>query len=137
MTERTAIDAVRSFEAALRSLRDRVIAQIVDADSVEDVVHMAQRRAIPRDGTLEDGTRYSVHGIGCWMADTRGREADVDIDEKGRETFDAWRIFMHWETVSGEGGSRADILAACRLLVDSGELIETRPNWFCLPDQAR
>ncbi|WP_425569327.1 DUF6896 domain-containing protein [Nonomuraea salmonea] len=74
---------MRSFEAALRSLRDRVIAQIVDADSVEDVVHMAQRRAIPRDGTLEDGTRYSVHGIGCWMADTRGREADVDIDEKG------------------------------------------------------
>ncbi|MET9251093.1 hypothetical protein [Nonomuraea sp. NPDC003709] len=132
MTEWTAIDAVRSFEAALRSLRDRVIAQIADADSIEDVVHMAQRGAVPRDGTLEDGTRYSVHGIGCWMADTRGREVDVDIDEKGREIFDDWRMVMHWEAVSGERSSREDILAECRRLVDSGELIESRKNWFCL-----
>ncbi|MDR8413188.1 hypothetical protein MTP10_31205 [Nonomuraea sp. 3-1Str] len=134
MTEWAAIDAVRSFEAALRSIRDRVIAQIADAGSIEDVVHMAQRGAVPRDGALEDGTRYSVHGIGCRMADPQGLEVDVDIDEKGRGIFDDWRIIMHWVAVSGEYRSREEILAACRRLVDSGELIELRQNWFCLPD---
>ncbi|MEU8192328.1 hypothetical protein AB0C10_00945 [Microbispora amethystogenes] len=135
MDEWSAVEAVRSFVAALRSTRDRVIAQVGGAHSVEDIVHMAHRRAIPRDAGLQDGTCYSVHGIGCWMADPEGREIDVDIDDDGHEIFDEWRISRYLESISRKGStSRDPILMACRELVNSGELTEPRRNWFRLPN---
>ncbi|KAA9381615.1 hypothetical protein F5972_01945 [Microbispora cellulosiformans] len=134
MNEWSAVEAVRSFVAALRSTRDRAIAQVGGAQSVKDIVHMAHRRAIPRDAGLQDGTCYSVHGIGCWMADPEGREVDVDIDDDDHEIFDAWRITRYLGSTSREvSKSRDDILMACRDLVNSGELIEPRKNWFRLP----
>ncbi|WP_157129756.1 DUF6896 domain-containing protein [Thermobifida halotolerans] len=117
--------------SSLQATRSRVLAQVERAESVQDIVYMAQKRIIPRDEILPDGTQYSVHGIGCRMTDPEGAEVDVDIDDEGLEVFDAWRVYMHLESVSPSNPvSREEISMACQRLVELGELREVRANWF-------
>lgn len=131
MSDAPSISAVRSFVVSLQSARARVLAQVGRAKSMQDIVYMAQRRIISRDETLPDGTRYSVHGVGCLMVNPEGAEVDVDIDDEGREVFDAWRVCMYLGSISPINSvSREDVLMACRRLVRLGELREVRANWF-------
>lgn len=131
MSDEPSISAVRSFVVSLQSVRARVLSQVGQAKSMQDVIYMAQRRIIPRNETLPDGSRYSVHGAGCLMVDPEGAEVDVDIDDEGRELFDAWRVRMYLESMSlSNPVSQEDVLVACRRLVGLGELREVRANWF-------
>ncbi|MEV0624087.1 hypothetical protein AB0I81_62995 [Nonomuraea sp. NPDC050404] len=131
MSDGPSVSAVRSFVVALHSVRARVISQVEQAESVRDIVYMAQRGVILRNETLLDGTRYSVHGFGCLMVDPGGAEVDVDVDDDGSEIFDSWRVSMYLESVSeGDGVPRGEISTACRWLVGEGELREVRAGWF-------
>jgi hypothetical protein len=133
VVEQTAVEVVRAFAADLRSVHRRLAAPCTCVQSVRDLVFLAQRGEIPRDGELDDGTRYSVLGAGCRFVGSEGHEVDVDIDGGGVE-FDVWRVRVYAGSVLGGGSVPHDeISAACRTLAASGELVESRRGWFRLP----
>jgi hypothetical protein len=95
-------------------------------------------RELPREGSTGSGIKYLVHGAGCRMTAVDGREVDVDLVTDPAtgaqvEAFDAWRIRWFLDEAADDGLQVADVNAACRYLVEAGELREVVPDrWFAL-----
>jgi len=121
---------VTAFLATLAELR-RELPATARARTVADLVRLSLGRQLPREGKLDSGVEYAVHGVGCRFTTPAGLEVDVDVDDDGTETFDAWRLsnFADSDPRFGEP-SLDDLNAAARRLVSAGRLREVRPGWY-------
>ncbi|MDZ5447282.1 hypothetical protein U2F26_32010 [Micromonospora sp. 4G57] len=97
-------------------------------------------RELSWEGLTRSGIEYTVHGAGCRIISSDGREVDVDLVTDpllGREVeaFDAWRIRWFLNEAADDGYSHDDIIAACTHLASEGHLREViGGRWFTLPD---
>ncbi|MEU6075078.1 hypothetical protein [Micromonospora sp. NPDC047074] len=139
--EASAVDAVRRFAAALHEMRGRLLADLFPVADIADLLAAVRsRRQLPRQGITSSGIEYTVHGAGCRMVSSDGREVDVDLVTDpvlGREVeaFDACRIRWFLDEAAKDGYSHEDIVAACTHLAGEGHLREVvEGRWFTLPD---
>ncbi|WCN79424.1 DUF6896 domain-containing protein [Micromonospora sp. LH3U1] len=137
----TSVDAVRRFAAAVQEIRGQLLADLSPIADIADLLAAVRsRRELPRQGFTRSGIEYTVHGAGCQMTSSDGREVDLDliIDPLlGREVeaFDAWRIRWFLDEAADDGYSRDHIVAACAHLAREGHLREVvEGHWFALPD---
>jgi hypothetical protein len=137
----SSVDAVRRFAAALHETRGRLLADLFPvADIAGLLAAVRSRRELPREGLTSSGIEYTVHGAGCRIISSDGREIDVDLVTDpvlGREVeaFDAWRIRWFLNEAADDGYSHEDIVAACTHLASEGQLREVvEGRWFALPD---
>jgi hypothetical protein len=71
---------------------DRAVKRLYAAFCEDDLLRAVNLRKIPREGTLDDGTTYRFHGVGCEVDD---RNVVVDFDfgpDRRHDGFDAWRL---------------------------------------------
>lgn len=134
-------EAVLRFASALRELRGRLLADLFPVADIADLLAAVRsRRELPREGVTRSGIEYTVHGAGCRMISSDGREVDVDLVTDpvlGREVeaFDAWRIRWFLDEAADDGYSDEDIVVACTHLAGEGHLREVvEGRWFALPD---
>ena len=110
------------------------------ADIANLLAAVRSRRESPREGLTRSGIEYTVHGAGCRMIGSDGREVDVDLVTDpllGREVeaFDAWRIRWFLDQAIDDGHSNEDVVVACTPLVREGYLRKVvEGRWFALPD---
>ncbi|WBB93419.1 hypothetical protein [Verrucosispora sp. WMMC514] len=137
----SSVDAVRRFAAALQEIRGRLLADLSPVADIADLLAAVRsRRELPREGLTRSGIEYNVHGAGCRMISSTGREVDVDLVTDpllGREVeaFDAWRIRWFLDEAADDGYSNEDIVVACTQLVREGYLRKVvEDRWFALPD---
>ncbi|MEU1845241.1 DUF6896 domain-containing protein [Micromonospora sediminicola] len=135
------VDAVLRFAAALHEIRGRLLADLSPVTDIADLLAAVRsRRELPREGLTHSGIEYTVHGAGCRMISSTGREVDVDLVTDpllGREVeaFDAWRIRWFLDEAADDGYSNEDIVVACTQLVREGYLRKVvEGRWFALPD---
>ncbi|MET8122499.1 hypothetical protein [Micromonospora sp. NPDC005189] len=133
--------AVRRFAADLRDIRGRLLADLLPVADIADLLTAVRsRRQLPREGLTRSGIEYTVHGAGCRMVNSDGREVDVDLVTDpvlGREVeaFDAWRIRWFLDEAADDGYNHEDIVEACIHLAREGHLREVvEGRWFALPD---
>ncbi|MET7373303.1 DUF6896 domain-containing protein [Micromonospora arida] len=133
--------AVRRFAADFRDVRGRLLADLRPIADIADLLAAVRsRRELPREGLTRSGIEYTVHGAGCRMISSDGREVDVDLvtdPALGRkvEAFDAWRIRWFLDEAAADGYSQEDITQACIDLAREGRLREVvEGRWFALPD---
>ncbi|MFI6260080.1 DUF6896 domain-containing protein [Micromonospora zamorensis] len=133
--------AVRRFTADLRDIRGRLLADLLPIADIADLLAAVRsRRELPREGLTHSGIEYTVHGAGCRMVSSDGREVDVDLVTDpvlGRvvEAFDAWRIRSYLDEAADGGHNHEDIVEACIHLAREGHLREVvEGRWFALPD---
>ncbi|MEU8816614.1 DUF6896 domain-containing protein [Actinoplanes sp. NPDC048796] len=130
---------VRRFVAALGDIRARLFRDLAPVADVAGLLAAVRAtRELPRSGSTISGLEYRVHGAGCRMTASDGRQVDVDlvrdpVTGEWAEVFDGWRV--HWflgEAVSGAQRA-ARLTAACGELARRGELREVVPErWFAL-----
>ncbi|MCM0675228.1 hypothetical protein NCC78_11090 [Micromonospora phytophila] len=137
----SSVDAVRRFAAVLRDVRGRLLVDLFAIADIADLLAAVRsRRALPREGRTCSGIEYTVHGAGCRIVSSEGREVDIDLVSDpllGREVeaFDAWRIRWFLDEAADDGYSQEDIVAACTQLASEGHLREVvGGRWFTLPD---
>ncbi|MEU8419420.1 hypothetical protein AB0C15_00905 [Micromonospora sp. NPDC048835] len=137
----SSVDAVLRFAAALHEMRGRLLADLSPVADIADLLAAVRsRRELPREGLTGSGIGYTVHGAGCRMISSDGREVDVDLVTDpllGREVeaFDAWRIRWFLDEAADDGYSNEDIVVACTQLVREGYLRDVvEGSWFALPD---
>ncbi|MFF0255961.1 DUF6896 domain-containing protein [Micromonospora zamorensis] len=133
--------AVRRFAADLRDIRGRLLADLLPVADIADLLAAVRsRRELPREGLTRSGIEYTVHGAGCRMVNSDGREIDVDLVTDpvlGREVeaFDAWRIRWFLDEAADDSYNHEDIVEACIDLAREGHLREVvEGRWFALPD---
>jgi hypothetical protein len=137
----SSIDAVLRFAAALRETRGRLLADLFPVADIADLLAAVRsRRELPREGLTRSGIEYTVHGAGCQMISSDGREVDVDLVTDPVlgcevEAFDAWRVRWFLDEAADHGYSDEDIGTACTQLAGEGHLREVvEGRWFALPD---
>ncbi|WP_434588931.1 DUF6896 domain-containing protein [Streptomyces sp. A5-4] len=131
MVNVSAREYVLDFVSALTSVRQSMVTSYPALRTLSDMIPLVRRGGMDRRGISRDGVGYAVHGIGCRMADQRGREVDVDFLPDGSEVFDDWRVIRFIESLDdGLDISREDVLSSCRELVRGGVLREVRTGWF-------
>ncbi|MCG5435227.1 hypothetical protein PSH25_003341 [Micromonospora sp. PSH25] len=110
------------------------------ADIADLLAAARSRRELPREGVTRSGIEYTLHGAGCRMVSSDGREADVDLvidPVLGRavDAFDAWRIRWFLDQAADDGYNNEDIVEACIDLAREGHLREVvAGRWFALSD---
>ncbi|MGC4895372.1 DUF6896 domain-containing protein [Micromonospora sp. DT31] len=131
--EQAAMDAVRSYGAALRRIRVRLFAAYPELTDLSDLLAAVRSaRVMPREGRSTTGIDYCVHGAGCRMTDEQGTEVDVDLVD-GVEAFDGWRVQAFLAGHGDDGFSVDELHAACSRLAGRGELREVRAlRWYAL-----
>ncbi|GAA0247941.1 DUF6896 domain-containing protein [Cryptosporangium japonicum] len=138
-SDRSPVEAVERFAAALREIRTRLLADLPTVADIADLLAAVRsRRDLPREGVTTSGIEYSVHGAGCRLTAPDGREVDVDlVTDPGVghevEAFDAWRIRWFLDEAAEEGFTDPEILLACARLSANGTLrpvVEGR--WYAL-----
>ena len=131
--EQLAVDAVRSYTAALKRIRDRLFAAYPDLTGLSDLLAAVRStRVLPQEGQSSTRIDYSVHGAGCRMTDEQGTEVDVDLID-GVEAFDGWRVHAFLEGHEGESLSVDELHAACSRLAGWAELRELQAHrWYAL-----
>ncbi|MBG6105876.1 DUF6896 domain-containing protein [Micromonospora vinacea] len=133
--------AVRRFAADLRDIRGRLLADLLPIADIADLLTAVRsRRELPREGLTRSGIGYTVHGAGCRMVSSEGREVDVDLVTDpvlgcAVEAFDAWRVRWFLDEAADDGYNHEDIVEACSRLARAGHLREVvEGRWFALPD---
>ncbi|MEV4538946.1 hypothetical protein AB0J82_34755 [Asanoa sp. NPDC049518] len=134
-----AVREVRRFAAALRDIRGRLFHDLSPVTDVAGLLKAVRAtRELPREGVTASGIEFLVHGAGRRMTAADGQEVDVDLVADPAtgaqvEAFDAWRIRWFLDEAADDGLQAAEVNAACRHLVGSGELREVVPDrWFAL-----
>jgi hypothetical protein len=62
---------------------------------VENLLQAWKQRQVPQHGSLNDGSLYRFHGVGCGIERTDGTDLDFDFGPGGRaDGFDAWRLWQ-------------------------------------------
>ncbi|WP_372492705.1 DUF6896 domain-containing protein [Micromonospora foliorum] len=125
----------------MRDVRGRLLADLPSIADIADLLAAARsRRELPREGVTRSGIEYTLHGAGCRMVSSDGREADVDLvidPVLGRavDAFDAWRIRWFLDQAADDGYNNEDIVEACIDLAREGHLREVvAGRWFALSD---
>ncbi|MER5337860.1 hypothetical protein [Micromonospora sp. NPDC002717] len=136
----SSVDAILRFASALRELRGRLLTDLFPVADIADLLAAVRSRGeLPREGVTRSGIEYTVHGAGCRLISSDGREVDVDLVTDpllGREVeaFDAWRIRWFLNDAADDGYSHEDIVAACTHFAGEGPLREVvEGRWFALP----
>jgi Domain of unknown function (DUF6896) len=126
LADRTVVGFLRALAIGRREL----LADFPQASSIRDIIYLAQRREIPRTGSLGSGGEYSVHGVGCLITTSAGLEVDVDILDDGTEVFDPWRMLMFARSAGVDELTEDRISDACLRLAERNHLDQPKPGWF-------
>ncbi|MEH1169338.1 hypothetical protein V6V47_28560 [Micromonospora sp. CPCC 205539] len=137
------VGAVRRFAAALCEVRTRLLADLSPIEDIADLqAAVRSRRELPRQDVTSSGIEYTVHGAGCSMVASDGREVDVDVIPDpalgdGVEAFDAWRIRRFLDKADQAACSDEEINSACVSLARDGYLREVVDGrWYALADHS-
>jgi len=129
---------VAHFIEAFHLLSSSVLLSLPDLSGLSDVVRAARGRQIQRQGVLEGGLQYQVHGMGCVMIGADDAIVNVDFLPDGRAIFDVTRLEDFIRSTDRDSSvSRAELLAACRLAVSEGLVGEASGDWFVVPGRLR
>jgi hypothetical protein len=120
---------VRAFLVALREVRAEVLSQ-TGAENLFELVRLVKARKLRPKYRLPSGAHYAKHGIGVRMRGSSGAYIDVDVDSRGRDLFDAWRIRTFADYAGLGPATDAELQATLHAMADAGELTGVDQHFF-------
>lgn len=121
----TGAEAVGMFVRRARLAIDAAAAPI------REILGSVRRRAAPRVGVIGGRWRYEQHGRGVLLVDSEGVEVDLDVDDQGITTFDAYRV-LRCVATSGRSVEPSEVIKALDEAVARSELEAGEVGWYRL-----